>query len=233
MAGDDRDAAQGDRREVDHLRTTRKPDCRSSPSSPSATYAALAAFVRGSKLPIEDRQEHCRAGREAHGRAQMDDASRARREPRHSRRRDARLSGVGLASSRRCNAQFDANPKAGRRLTPVEKRAIEVATRLSTYKAYSGDRVADRRIWSSIMPRPSNQPSIWPTRPARSRNARTKRESADDCRSSSSTSFRRSPLTGTTFRKTIVTIRPRTRSSTNATRPGFATIRSGFRSKCS
>ncbi len=51
--------------------------------------------------------------------------------------------------------QFDANPKAGRRLTPVEKRAIEVAMRLSTYQAYSGDRVQTTGL-VLIMPRPNN-----------------------------------------------------------------------------
>ena len=107
---------------------------------PEPAYAALAAFARGSKLPIEDRktiaelaakltEEHkwltpreldeSRVSADGEMHAFLDWASRA---PDLQR-------------------QFDANPNAGRRLTPVEKRAIEVAMRLSTYKAFSGERV--------------------------------------------------------------------------------------------
>ena len=41
--------------------------------------------------------------------------------------------------------QFDANPQSAPRLTEVERRAIEVAMRLLTYKAYSGDRLKTSR----------------------------------------------------------------------------------------
>ena len=41
--------------------------------------------------------------------------------------------------------QFDANPLSAPRLTEVERRAIEVAMRLSTYKAYSGERFQTTR----------------------------------------------------------------------------------------
>jgi ABC-type transport system involved in cytochrome c biogenesis permease subunit len=51
--------------------------------------------------------------------------------------------------------QFDANPKSVARPLPIEKRAVEVAMRLWTYKAYSGDRIQAAGL-VLIMPRPSN-----------------------------------------------------------------------------
>ena len=87
--------------------------------------------------------------------------------------------------------QFDANPKAGRRLTPVEKRAIEVAMRLSTYQAYSGDRVQTAGL-VLIMPRPSNAKYLADTARAIKEAAR-RSKARRACRSSSSTSSRRSP----------------------------------------
>ena len=78
--------------------------------------------------------------------------------------------GVGAAELQR---QFDANPNAGRRLTPVEKRAIEVAMRLSTYKAYSGDRVQTQGL-VLIMPRPSN-PKYLAATAAAIKDAKAKR----------------------------------------------------------
>jgi ABC-type transport system involved in cytochrome c biogenesis permease subunit len=123
-------------------------------SEPEPAYANLAAFVRGAKLPIEDRrsiaelaakltEEHkwmtpreldeSRVSADGHEHAFLDWASELQTLAR----------------------QFDANPKAGRRLTAVEKRAIDVATRLFTYKSQSGERVQTAGlVW--IMPRPSN-----------------------------------------------------------------------------
>ena len=46
-------------------------------------------------------------------------------------------------------------PKRGGGSLPVEKRAVEVAMRLSTYQAYSGDRVQTAGL-VLIMPRPNN-----------------------------------------------------------------------------
>ena len=51
--------------------------------------------------------------------------------------------------------QFDANPQSAARLTEVEQRAIEVAMRLLTYQAYSGDRLQTTGL-ILIMPRPTN-----------------------------------------------------------------------------
>ena len=51
--------------------------------------------------------------------------------------------------------QFDANPQSAPRLTEIERRAIEVAMRLSTYKAYSGERFQNTGL-ILIMPRPNN-----------------------------------------------------------------------------
>ncbi len=51
--------------------------------------------------------------------------------------------------------QFTANPQSAPRLTEVEKRALDVARRLMTYKAYSGERLQTSDL-VLIMPRPTN-----------------------------------------------------------------------------
>ena len=94
---------------------------------PEATYAELAAIARGSKLPIEDRK----------GIAEL--AAKLTEEHKWMTPREleeSRVSADGemhgflewASELQTLQRQFDANPKAGRRLTPVEKRAIEVAS---------------------------------------------------------------------------------------------------------
>ena len=116
--------------------------------------AELAKLARTSKLPLEDRktiaelaakitEEHkwmtpreldeCRVSHDGEMHTFVDWASE-------------------LQTLQR---QFDANPKAGRRLLPAEKRAVEVAMRLGTYQAYSRDRVQTAGL-VLIMPRPNN-----------------------------------------------------------------------------
>ena len=52
--------------------------------------------------------------------------------------------------------QYDANPLSAPKLAEVERRAIEVATRLTTYKAYSGEGFQSNAILLA-MPRPSSK----------------------------------------------------------------------------
>ena len=123
-------------------------------SAPEPAFADLVAFIRGSKLPIEDRRSIAEL------------AAKLTEEHKWMTPREleeSRVSADGhshdflewASELQTLSRQFDANPKAGRRLTAVEKRAIDVATRLMTYKAQSGDRVQTAGlVW--IMPRPSN-----------------------------------------------------------------------------
>jgi ABC-type transport system involved in cytochrome c biogenesis permease subunit len=116
--------------------------------------AALADLARTSKLPIEDRKTIAEL------------AAKLTEEHKWMTPREldeCRVSADGEMHSfldwaselQTLQRQFDANPKAGRRLVPVEKRAIEVATRLSTYQAYTGDRIQTAGV-VLIMPRPNN-----------------------------------------------------------------------------
>jgi ABC-type transport system involved in cytochrome c biogenesis permease subunit len=116
--------------------------------------AALAQLARSSKLPIEDRKTIAEL------------AAKLTEEHKWMTPREldeCRLSHDGEMHSfldwaselQNLQKQFDANPKAGRRLLPAEKRAVEVAMRLGTYQAYSGDRVQAAGL-VLIMPRPSN-----------------------------------------------------------------------------
>jgi ABC-type transport system involved in cytochrome c biogenesis permease subunit len=123
-------------------------------SEAEPAYAALANLARTSKLPIEDRKTIAEV------------AAKLTEEHKWMTPREldeCRVSADGemhpflewASELQTLQRQFDANPKSARRLTPVEKRAIEVAMRLSTYQAYSGDRVQATGL-VLIMPRPSN-----------------------------------------------------------------------------
>jgi ABC-type transport system involved in cytochrome c biogenesis permease subunit len=79
--------------------------------------------------------------------------------------------------------QYDANPLSAARLTEIERRAIEVATRLSTYKAYSGEGFQSNAI-VLIMPRPNSKKYLAETaktiKEAReNNNAREKKDPRD------------------------------------------------------
>ncbi len=141
-----------------------------------SAQSALAGMARTSKLPIEDRKtiaelaaklteehkwmtprelEECRVSADGEMHSFLDWASE-------------------LQTLQR---QFDANPKAGRRLLPAEKRAVEVAMRLGTYQAYSGDRVQAAGL-VLIMPRPNNSQYLADS--ARSiKEVREKKQSPD------------------------------------------------------
>ncbi|MGO9470955.1 MAG: cytochrome c biogenesis protein [Isosphaeraceae bacterium] len=117
------------------------------------TAAALTALVRGSSLPIQDRQTIAEL------------AARLTEEhkwltPRELDSAQIRVTGQPVSflewASDLQNQQrrFNANPQSAPRLTEVERRAVEVATRLMTYKAYSGERLQTSDL-VLIMPRPS------------------------------------------------------------------------------
>ena len=124
-------------------------------ADPEVSHSSLAAFLHGSKLPIEDKKtiaelavklteehkwltprelEETRIIDKDHSHSFMEWASELQEQKR----------------------QFDANPLAAARLTEVERRAVEVAMRLATYRAYSGEGFQSNAI-VLIMPRPSSQ----------------------------------------------------------------------------
>ncbi len=61
--------------------------------------------------------------------------------------------------------RFNANPQSAPRLTEVEKRTVEVAMRLQTYKGYSGEGFVTSGI-VLMMPRPFNSKSLAATNQA-------------------------------------------------------------------
>ena len=139
-----RDPAQGDRREVDHLGRRENRAGKLVVELKDVTSAQLAKFVRDSKLPIEDRRTIAEL------------AAKLSEEHKWMTPREldeARITVNGelvpfldwAAELQEQQRQFDANPKSAARLTPVEKRAVEVAMRLLTYKAYSGERLQTMR----------------------------------------------------------------------------------------
>ena len=127
---------------------------------------------------------------------------------------------------------YDNNPQSAAKLTEVERRAIEVATRLTTYKAYSGEGFQANAILLA-MPRPNSKQYLAATAKTmkEARDARAERKDPRACRCSSSTSSRRSRHSGTTSLVTIATTPPRTPHSTNVTWRGCATTRPGCRSR--
>ena len=121
---------------------------------------------------------------------------------------------AGPASSRTEASNSTPIPQSAERLTEVERRAIEVALRLMTYKAYSGERFSDRRDHPDHAPAHPTR-STWPTRPRRSRTYARRRDVARpaalcklDELKAISTLLERHPARGSP------TTRPRTRSST-------------------
>jgi ABC-type transport system involved in cytochrome c biogenesis permease subunit len=121
---------------------------------PEPTSAALTALVRGSKLPIEDRNTIA----ELAGKLSEEHKWLTPREL-----DEARLTVNGQPTSfldwaaelQTQQRRYNENPKSAARPLPIEKRAVEVAMRLWTYKAYSGERIQTAGL-VLIMPRPSN-----------------------------------------------------------------------------
>jgi ABC-type transport system involved in cytochrome c biogenesis permease subunit len=116
--------------------------------------ATLTAILRESKLPIEDRTtiaELAAKSSEEHKWLtphELDEARITDKGHTHGLMEWA----AELDDQQRT---FTANPQSAPRLTEVEKRALEVARRLSTYKAYSGERLQTSDL-ILIMPRPVN-----------------------------------------------------------------------------
>jgi ABC-type transport system involved in cytochrome c biogenesis permease subunit len=117
--------------------------------------AQLATFARGSKLPIEDRRTIAELA------AKLSEEHKWMT-PRELDEAQVAVDGqqvpfMDWASELQTQQRkFDLNPKSAARLTPLEKRAVEVAMRFLTYKAYSGERIQNSGV-VMIMPRPANR----------------------------------------------------------------------------
>ena len=123
-------------------------------SDQESTYLALSSYLRGSKLPLEDKKtiaEVVAKLSEEHKwltPRELEEAKITDKDHTHAF--------IEWASElQEQKRQFDANPQSAARLTEIERRAIEVAMRLSTYKAYSGERFQNTGL-ILIMPRPNN-----------------------------------------------------------------------------
>ena len=118
------------------------------------TATGLASYLRGSKLPLEDKKTIA----EVAARLSEDHKWLTPRELEEAKitDKDHTHPFIDWASElQEQKRQFDANPQSAARLTEMERRAIEVAMRLSTYKAYSGERFQNIGL-ILIMPRPSS-----------------------------------------------------------------------------
>jgi ABC-type transport system involved in cytochrome c biogenesis permease subunit len=116
--------------------------------------SALIAFVRGSKLPDEDRKTIAELA------AKLTEEHKwlAPRELEEARVTDKgqTLPFMSWASTlSEQQRKFEANPQSVERPTEVERRAVEVAHRLMSYKAYSEDQFRTVGL-ILIMPRPSD-----------------------------------------------------------------------------
>ena len=152
--GDARDPAQGDRRQVDDPRRREGYACRSWPPDRSRPLQSSPPYLRGSKLPLEDKKTIAEVAvklSEEHKwltPRELEEAKITDKDHAHPF--------IDWASElQEQKRQFDANPQSAPRLTEIERRAIEVAMRLSTYKAYSGERFQKTGL-ILIMPRPNN-----------------------------------------------------------------------------
>jgi ABC-type transport system involved in cytochrome c biogenesis permease subunit len=146
------------------------------------TAPLLTSFLRGSKLPPADKKaiaELTAKLTEEHKwltPRELEEAKIVDKDHTHSFIEWA----AELQEQKR---QFDANPLSAARLTEIERRAIEVATRLSAYKAYSGEGFQTNAI-VLIMPRPNSKKYLAETtktiKEARDNNgAREKKDPRD------------------------------------------------------
>ncbi len=123
-------------------------------SDPELTSAKLVAFLAGSQLPLEDRTsiaelaawltpEHKWLTPRELEEAQITSG-------------DQKIPFLDWSSDLQTQQQrFTANPQSASRLTEVERRAVEVAMRLFTYRAYGGERLQSSGL-ILITPRPSS-----------------------------------------------------------------------------
>ena len=152
-----------------------------------------------SKLPIEDKQDDRRAGRQAERGAQVADPARARREPRSPIRSRCILPRLGQPSSRSSSGSSTPIPKSAARLTADREAGGRGRHAALDLQGLQRRAVSDHRAGPDHAP-PEQRANTWPRRRRRSRKRARRKEDPATCRSSSSTSSRRSPLTGTTFR---------------------------------
>jgi ABC-type transport system involved in cytochrome c biogenesis permease subunit len=118
------------------------------------TAGAITSYLRGSKLPLEDKKTIA----EVAAKLSEDHKWLTPRELEEAKiaDKDHEHPFIDWASElQEQKRQFDANPLSAPRLNETERRAIEVAMRLSTYKAYSGERFQNTGL-ILIMPRPNN-----------------------------------------------------------------------------
>ena len=153
-----------------------KPTLQKLAADREPTAAALTSYLRGSKLPIEDK----RTIAEVATRLSEDHKWLTPRELEEAKitDKDHTHPFIDWASElQEQKRQFDTNPMSAPRLTEIERRAIEVAMRLSTYKAYSGERFQNTGL-ILIMPRPNNAKYLAETA-ATIKQAREKRDPGD------------------------------------------------------
>jgi len=123
-------------------------------AEPDPSHAGLTSFLLGSKLPIEDRKTIAELAiklSEEHKWLSPRELQEAR-----ITAKEQAIPFIDWASElQEQQRQFNANPQSAPRLTEVERRAVEVLSRLSTYMAYSGDRFQTTGL-ILIMPRPNS-----------------------------------------------------------------------------
>jgi ABC-type transport system involved in cytochrome c biogenesis permease subunit len=133
-----------------------KDRLRSMAVEPELTATVLTAYVRGSKLPAQDRETIAELA------AKLTEEHKWL-SPRELQ--DATIAGqpgapplpfMNWASTAGDKQErFEEDPKSVERPTELERRGIEVARRLMTYQAYSGDRLSTAGV-ILILPRPSD-----------------------------------------------------------------------------
>ena len=135
-----------------------KPQLEALANDEGITAAAITAFVRKSKLPAQDRQTIAELAvklTEEHKRLTPRELDSARITVKGQPASFLEWASELQDQQRR----FNANPQSAARLTEVERRAVEAASRLMTYKAYSGERLQSAR------PRPDHASPILPAVP--------------------------------------------------------------------
>jgi ABC-type transport system involved in cytochrome c biogenesis permease subunit len=122
---------------------------------PEPTAHGLTAFLTTSKLPVEDRRTIAEVAvklSETHKWLTPRELEEAKVETKDGQTVSFFEWAGELQEQQR---QYTANPQSAPRLTEVERRAVEAAMRLSTYRAYSGDGFRTDGI-VLIMPRPAS-----------------------------------------------------------------------------
>ncbi len=134
-----------------------KDRLRSLAVDPEVTATALTAFVRGSKLPAQDREtiaELAAKLTEEHKWLSPRELQEATMAGRDGAAAVPFMTWSAAADDKK--EQFDRNPSSVERPTELERRGIDVGRRLMTYQAYSGERLSNAGV-ILIMPRPSDK----------------------------------------------------------------------------